>query len=402
GQLKTSASLDYDTKNSYSVTVSVSDGYEGTDSIDVTINVTEFDDSDLSVALSSRTTKVSDAIVDAIDGVTSASDVKVGHLVNVTSLDLSHEEISSLTADDFDGLTYLTSLDLGYNSLSSLPSGLFDGLTALTSLNIQNNSLTSLPDDIFDDLTKLKTLILTGNDINTLQGDLITSLSSLSTLKLDHNDLSSLPAGFFATGRKITNVDVNWNTVRPLKIQVSLIKVADGQSKMTCPIGSPIDIQPQTTISSSGEAVDGETHNGLGWDSHAISAGATESGILDVQRKEGNLDAVTVTFDQINLTSDGAHSGYEYELVGNMSVQVLPLQVPLAPTNNMTLIPEETALLSNYPNPFNPETWIPYQLAKPADVSLTFYNTQGQVVRELALGQKPAGYYTDRVRAAYW
>ena len=66
------------------------------------------------------------------------------------------------------------------------------------------------------------------------------------------------------------------------------------------------------------------------------------------------------------------------------------------------MIPENTALLSNYPNPFNPETWIPYQLSKAADVTLTFYNPEGQVIRKLVLGQKPAGFYTNRNRAAYW
>ncbi len=65
-------------------------------------------------------------------------------------------------------------------------------------------------------------------------------------------------------------------------------------------------------------------------------------------------------------------------------------------------IPAETALLHNYPNPFNPETWIPYQLAHAADVTLTIYDTQGVLVRELDLGYQQAGYYTDRARAAYW
>ena len=65
-------------------------------------------------------------------------------------------------------------------------------------------------------------------------------------------------------------------------------------------------------------------------------------------------------------------------------------------------IPAETALLHNYPNPFNPETWIPYQLADAADVTLTIYDTQGVRVRQLDLGHQGAGYYTNRTRAAYW
>ena len=64
--------------------------------------------------------------------------------------------------------------------------------------------------------------------------------------------------------------------------------------------------------------------------------------------------------------------------------------------------PEQTQLLANYPNPFNPETWIPYELATDTNVTLTIYNAQGVVVRTLQLGQQSAGYYTDRERAAYW
>ena len=66
------------------------------------------------------------------------------------------------------------------------------------------------------------------------------------------------------------------------------------------------------------------------------------------------------------------------------------------------LTPDETALLPNYPNPFNPETWIPYHLADGADVEITIYGVQGALVRRLALGYQAAGYYADRDRAAYW
>ena len=62
----------------------------------------------------------------------------------------------------------------------------------------------------------------------------------------------------------------------------------------------------------------------------------------------------------------------------------------------------ENALLANFPNPFNPETWIPYQLAKPTDVTITIYAVDGQVVRTLALGHQPAGIYRSRSRSAYW
>ena len=66
------------------------------------------------------------------------------------------------------------------------------------------------------------------------------------------------------------------------------------------------------------------------------------------------------------------------------------------------LTPKETSLLPNFPNPFNPETWIPYQLAKPADVTLTIYDIRGVVVRQLKLGHQAAGVYTNRSHAIHW
>ncbi|MCY3742210.1 MAG: dockerin type I domain-containing protein [Candidatus Poribacteria bacterium] len=91
------------------------------------------------------------------------------------------------------------------------------------------------------------------------------------------------------------------------------------------------------------------------------------------------------TAQQLDLTDTTAQRG------------VLFLQQLLA-----ALTPRETALLPNYPNPFNPETWIPYQLAKPADVTVRIYAMDGKLVRTLALGHQAVGKYHHRSHAAYW
>ena len=83
--------------------------------------------------------------------------------------------------------------------------------------------------------------------------------------------------------------------------------------------------------------------------------------------------------------------GFSYE----RGIQVLETLV-------RALTPNKTALLANYPNPFNPETWIPYQLSKAADVTVTIYASDGNVVRTLALGYRDAGTYKNRSQAAYW
>ena len=64
--------------------------------------------------------------------------------------------------------------------------------------------------------------------------------------------------------------------------------------------------------------------------------------------------------------------------------------------------PTQNLLLQNYPNPFNPETWIPYQLSEDTSVSVSIYDTTGQLVRNISLGFQSAGFYNSRNRAAYW
>ena len=68
----------------------------------------------------------------------------------------------------------------------------------------------------------------------------------------------------------------------------------------------------------------------------------------------------------------------------------------------VALTPKETVLLPNYPNPFNPETWIPYRLAEEACVALAIYDVNGNVVRTLELGYQNAAVYESRAKAIYW
>ncbi len=63
---------------------------------------------------------------------------------------------------------------------------------------------------------------------------------------------------------------------------------------------------------------------------------------------------------------------------------------------------QETKLLPNYPNPFNPDTWMPYQLSERATVTVKIYDVSGSLVRTIGVGHKPVGYYLTRERAVYW
>ena len=97
---------------------------------------------------------------------------------------------------------------------------------------------------------------------------------------------------------------------------------------------------------------------------------------------------LTETLDAVRLESDGSLKYLQ---------AIALLEHILA-----EMRPDETRLLANYPNPFNPETWMPYHLAKPSDVTITIYDTRGSVIRRLELGHQTPGYYTSRNRAAYW
>ena len=85
----------------------------------------------------------------------------------------------------------------------------------------------------------------------------------------------------------------------------------------------------------------------------------------------------------------------------DMELDIEVVGVGASPTV-VTERPVQTALLVNYPNPFNPETWIPYQLSEAAEVIVSIYAVNGTLIRTLDLGHQPAGLYQGKSRAAYW
>ncbi|MBI1923065.1 T9SS type A sorting domain-containing protein [Candidatus Poribacteria bacterium] len=98
---------------------------------------------------------------------------------------------------------------------------------------------------------------------------------------------------------------------------------------------------------------------------------------------------------------NGAINWYDIKIAfANGGVKASPARDITLVTSD--LLPGATALGHNYPNPFNPETWIPYSLAKECDVVIQIYNASGLLIRTLDLGQKAAGFYTSRDNAAYW
>ena len=115
---------------------------------------------------------------------------------------------------------------------------------------------------------------------------------------------------------------------------------------------------------------------------------AAAAPVIDVDFTTLNVDMIQEQIDILLASSDTSLAGQR---------TLAYLQQMLASAR-----PDETVLLANYPNPFNPETWIPYHLATGTDVQVNIYNTQGTLVRMLTLGHQSAGYYTSRSRAAYW
>ena len=172
-----------------------------------------------------------------------------------------------------------------------------------------------------------------------------------------------------------SSVDVNGDG----QVDAADLVLVSNYIGQTAPANPPVDVNGDGTV----------TIADLVQVAQYLGQSTTSSAPVRVVMPAG-LEYTTVEgwIDQARLEDDGS-------LVFRQGIAKLEYLLTL-------IIPEKTALLPNYPNPFNPETWIPYHLAEPAHVVLTFYSVDGKVVRRLDLGHQAAGYYQSRSRAAYW
>ena len=170
---------------------------------------------------------------------------------------------------------------------------------------------------------------------------------------------------------RLATGDVNGDGVVSILDMVLVVR----QLGESVPPGSPVDLNGDGIVSI--------------FDLIRIAQGIAGSSAAPAAGSE-SVDAATIEawIAQARLEDDGS-------IVFKQGIEILENLLA-------SLIPEETALHHNYPNPFNPETWIPYQLAESADVTLTIHDINGKLVRRLVLGHQAAGIYRSQNRAVYW
>ncbi|MCZ6676062.1 MAG: right-handed parallel beta-helix repeat-containing protein [Candidatus Poribacteria bacterium] len=123
--------------------------------------------------------------------------------------------------------------------------------------------------------------------------------------------------------------------------------------------------------------------------------------LRDVQGIAGSVELAVVTLQVTDLRA-AMLSIERIQLVDASGSQIHTAVEMGSLSGEAMLIPNQSVLLPNYPNPFNPETWMPYQLAKPAHVRISIYDARGVILRQLDVGHRAAGSYLSRHRAAYW
>ena len=139
-------------------------------------------------------------------------------------------------------------------------------------------------------------------------------------------------------------------------------------------------------------------------------------GIYRSEKKDGNYTRLAFVEGAGNsampndyqFTDKKAEAGKTYfyyledvDITGEKSKSKI-IKVVVPPAKPVQPIPKKFRLLQNFPNPFNPDTWLPYELASDAPVSIEIYNIQGQLVRQLNFGKQEAGSYVTKDKAVYW
>ena len=267
-------------------------------------------------------------------------------------------------------------------------------------------SLTSVPLDLALDTTNGKLYLINASgkiqrlnfDGSNYQPNFIIDLKSPKSLALD------------VAGNKIYWTEQTGKTtgrIRRANLDGSNVQLVKSLTSV------PLDLALDTTngklyLSNAWGKIQRMNFNGSNYEPNLITGLESPGGIgVDTAggklywTEKGRIRCADLNGENIQeiVTGIGTPADVALGISGDI-VPAAPMNVSLAASQ--TASPDETVLLANYPNPFNPETWIPYQLAKPAEVTLHIYAVNGALVRTLVLGHQAAGMYQSRSRAAYW
>ena len=305
---------------------------------------------------------------------------------NLSRLSCRNKGISDIT-----GLEYATNLkwlDFKSNNITDLTP--LQGLTKLTYLNIKENQISNIAP--LSNLTKLTELWMTSNNIQDISP--LSNLVKLRVLRISDNpilDLSPLYPLIQGKLKWYGGLDVPryppWDVNQDGSVNstdVTLVTAALGQT------GDNI-LSPRMDVNSDGTVDNADLT--LVTDNLETDGGAPSNvSVFDLldQKMLESLDR-KVLEGYLNVLRAESDGSAKYQRAIAMLERILA-----------ALRPMETLLLTNYPNPFNPETWIPYHLANASDVRITIYDVRGQVIRRLDLGHQLEGYYTSLSRAAHW
>ena len=345
----------------------------------------------------------------------------VSDLTDLEYLNLYENNISDISA--VSGLTDLTALVLHGNNISDISA--LSGLTALTSLYLRGNNISNI--SAVSGLTALADLSLGGNNIQDRN-----KISDLSPLVANKGLQSGAQVDVRGNPLSYTSINTHIPTLQGRGVTVnfdsefaypSLLKISGDNQKgrAATALANPfvVEVEYSDGTGLAGISVTFAVTAGHGRLS-AIHTTTDANGRAESTLTLGpNLGTNTVTAS-VNQIIKFPHPGggrlvytAQWQVTFNAiaDTECQPeddclITASVEPTKELAFIMlgeiKRTALLQNFPNPFNPETWIPYRLATDADVSLSIYDLNGAVVRELDLGHQQAGYYTDRSQAAYW
>ena len=288
-------------------------------------------------------------------------------LSNLRYLDMHHSKLSDLTP--LINLTKLRELLLNHNSISDVSP--LRNLTNLNTLNLNNNQIADVSP--LKNLTNLKTLNLNNNQI----ADFSPIAGLIGNLEKYSNRNQTTPA---------LNADVNRDSIVNV---TDLVLVALNYRNPDFAASADFDVYPD--VNSDGVVDIKDILDVAAEIDATVAAPALRKNSREIHNLTArNLKQWIRLAKQLDMEKSHSQKG------------ITVLERLLEALISTERLPQETALLANYPNPFNPETWIPYQLAEPAAVSVSIYAADGKLVRTLVLGYAAVGVYHSKSRAAYW